>query len=80
VVAYDLREHRFSAAEGALYARPNDEADLAAKIATLLDDAGLRARMGEYNRRRFLDTMAWEFSRETLVRAYGTLWNRSNGA
>ncbi len=62
IVAYDLHEHRRSAAEGALYAVPNREDDLAARIAELLDDPDRRRRMGEYNRQRFLDHMAWEFS------------------
>ena len=70
IVAYDLREHRFSAAEGALYAAPNREDDLAARIAELLDDPERRQRMGEYNRRRFLESMAWEYSAGELLRAY----------
>ncbi len=73
IVAYDLREHRFSAAEGALYARPNREDDLAAKIATLLDNPEQRRTMGAYNRQRFLERMAWEFSAGELLRAYETL-------
>jgi len=73
VVAYDLREHRFSAAEGALYAQPNREDDLADKIATLLDDPEQRRRMGAYNRQRFLERMAWEHSAGELLRAYQTL-------
>jgi hypothetical protein len=32
-----------------------------------------RERMGEYNRRRFLETMAWEYSSAELLRAYQTL-------
>jgi glycosyltransferase involved in cell wall biosynthesis len=70
VVAYDLREHRHSAGEGALYAEPNSEADLARQIERLLDDPDLRRRMGDYNRRRFLDRMAWEHNRGALLRAY----------
>jgi glycosyltransferase involved in cell wall biosynthesis len=73
IVAYDLREHRFSAGDGALYAKPNDEADLARKILTLLDDPEQRRRMGEYNRSRFLDRMAWEYSAGELLRAYELL-------
>jgi glycosyltransferase involved in cell wall biosynthesis len=73
IVAYDLREHRYSAGEGALYATPNDEADLARGIVTLLDDPERRRRMGEYNRRRFLDQMAWEYSAGELLRAYDLL-------
>jgi glycosyltransferase involved in cell wall biosynthesis len=73
IVAYDLREHRASAAEGALYAVPNRIDDLADKIALLLDDRERRERMGEYNRRRFLERMAWEYSAGELLRAYGML-------
>jgi len=73
VVCYDLREHRFSAGDGALYARADVVEDLAAKIQQLLDDAPLRARMGDYNRRRFLDQMAWEHNASELLRAYETL-------
>jgi glycosyltransferase involved in cell wall biosynthesis len=73
VVCYDLREHRFSAGEGALYARADEVTDLAAKIEQLLGDASLRARMGDYNRRRFLEQMAWEHNAGTLLRAYEAL-------
>ena len=73
IVAYDLREHRFSAAEGALYAQPNREDDLAAKIETLLDDPERRRTMGAYNRQRFLERMAWEYSAGELLRAYEIL-------
>ena len=70
IVAYDLREHRHSADEGALYAVPNREDDLADKIGVLLDDPGRRARMGDYNRRRFLERIAWEYSAGELLAAY----------
>ncbi len=73
IVAFDLREHRESAAEGALYATPNRDDDMAARIARLLDDPALRARMGDYNRRRFLERMAWEYSASELLAAYETL-------
>jgi glycosyltransferase involved in cell wall biosynthesis len=73
IVAYDLREHRYSAGEGALYAKPNDEVDLAQKIVALLDDPDRRRCMGEYNRKRFLDQMAWEYSAGELLRAYDLL-------
>jgi glycosyltransferase involved in cell wall biosynthesis len=73
IVCYDLREHRCSAGEGALYAAPNREDELAARIVELLDDPGRRARMGAYNRERFLGSMAWEYSKGRLVEAYGRL-------
>ena len=37
IVAFDLPEHRFSAQEAAVYARPNDELDFARQIAALMD-------------------------------------------
>ena len=73
IVAYDLREHRCSAAEGALYATPNLEQDLAAKIQELLEDPERRRCMGAYNRRRFLEVMAWEHNAGELLRAYEML-------
>jgi len=73
IVAFDLREHRFSAGEGALYARPNRDEDLAEKIALLLADPEQRARMGAYNRQRFLERMAWEHNAGELIRAYERL-------
>ena len=79
IVAFDLREHRFSAGEGALYARPNHDEDLANQIATLLDDPEQRARMGAYNRQRFLERMAWEHNAGALIRAYERLCEPTRG-
>jgi len=73
IVAFDLREHRFSTADGALYARPNCDEDFADKISELLDDPERRAQMGDYNRQRFLERMAWEHNAGDLVRAYERL-------
>jgi glycosyltransferase involved in cell wall biosynthesis len=77
IVAFDLREHRYSAGEGALYARPNSDEDLADRIGMLLDDPEQRVRMGQYNRQRFLERMAWEHNAGDLVRAYERLLARS---
>jgi glycosyltransferase involved in cell wall biosynthesis len=80
IVAYDLREHRYSAGDGAVYAKPNDEADLARQTALLLDDPERRRRMGAYNRKRFLEQMAWEYSAGELLRAYDLLCERPKTA
>ena len=79
IVAFDLREHRASAGDGALYAEPNRDDDLGDKIALLLDDGDRRRDMGEANRRRFLERMAWEYSRGELIRAYEVLWRSRRG-
>jgi glycosyltransferase involved in cell wall biosynthesis len=73
IVAFDLRETRHSAAEGALYATPNQTEDLARQIDRLLEDAPLREAMGAYNRARFREGFAWEYSAVELVRAYERL-------
>ncbi|MEP7028704.1 MAG: glycosyltransferase family 4 protein [Candidatus Eisenbacteria bacterium] len=76
IVAFDLRETRFSAGDGALYARPNEVSDLAACIDRLLRDPVQRADMGEYNRRRFQNGMAWDYSRVRLLEAYERIVTR----
>jgi glycosyltransferase involved in cell wall biosynthesis len=73
IVAFDLRETRYSAGDGALYARPNEVGDLAANIDQLLHDPARRAAMGEYNRERFRRGLAWEFSQVRLIEAYERL-------
>ena len=47
MVAFDLRETRVSAAEAAVYVKPNEIADYAAGIVDLLDDEPRRPAMGE---------------------------------
>jgi glycosyltransferase involved in cell wall biosynthesis len=74
IVAFDLREHRASAGDGALYAEPNRDEDMAGKIVQLLDDPECRERMGERNRRRFLEGLSWEHNAGELIRAYEELW------
>jgi exopolysaccharide biosynthesis WecB/TagA/CpsF family protein len=73
MVAFDLMEHRVSAGDAALYARPNDERDFASKIAALLDDPDRRRAMGEYARRRFENQLAWEHQSQALLSAYHAL-------
>lgn len=73
VVCFDLREHRHSAGDGAIYAEPNRDDDLAAAIERLIEDPALRDRLGAMNRRRFLDHLAWEHNAGALVSAYEEL-------
>ncbi len=73
LVAFELRETRYSAGDGALYAVPNEVDDLAAKIDVLLEDAPRRAAMGAYNRARFHQGFAWDYSQVVLIEAYERL-------
>src|SRR5262249_48991732 len=79
IVAYDLKEHRESAGEGALYAEPNRVEDLADKIAILLDDRGRRERSGEHHRRPGPAHTAWEHGAGELRRAYEALCRPNRG-
>ncbi|PLX84654.1 MAG: glycosyltransferase WbuB [Desulfuromonas sp.] len=74
VVQFDLTEGRFSAQDASLYARKNDEIDLAEKTVQLLDDPEARARMGEFGRNRVLNELEWEYEAPKLLAAYEALW------
>jgi len=70
VVLFDLTEGRRSAADAALYARPNDPADFAEQIVKLLDSEALRRQLGEIGRQRITQSLNWEVEKKALVEAY----------
>jgi len=73
IVQFDLTEGRVSAGDASLYARHNDTDDLAAKMCQLLDDEGMRQRMGAIGRASVERDMAWNHQIPNLLRAYGLL-------
>ncbi|OAI50947.1 glycosyltransferase WbuB [Betaproteobacteria bacterium SCGC AG-212-J23] len=77
IVQFDLTEGRHSAQDASLYARHNDPQDFARKIVQLLDDPARRQTMGEYGRRRVLDTLEWRHEAPRLLAAYAALWRPS---
>ena len=78
IVAFDLKEARFSAMDSALYARPNDIRDFAEKVIWLMDNPDARQTMGIFGRQRVASKLAWEYSVPELVKAYLAL--RMNGS
>ena len=70
IVAFDLPEHRVTAGEAALYARPNDELDFARQIQILMDTPELRRKMGEIGRNRVETKLAWPYQVKHLLAAY----------
>lgn len=70
VVLFDLTEGRRSAADAALYARPNDSQDFAEQILTLLDSEDLRHQLGETGRQRIEENLNWETEKKALLTAY----------
>ena len=73
IVAFDLPEHRVTADEAAVYARPNDELDFARQIAMLMDDPERRKRMGQVGRERVENELAWPHQEKYLLEAYEAL-------
>ena len=70
IVAYDLTETRFSAAEAALYARPNDPSSMADCVNQLLDEPQKRAQMGAAGLARIENGLGWDHSEGNLLSAY----------
>ncbi len=78
VVAFDLPEHRVTAGDTALYARPNEERDFAQQLLRLMDDAELRRRLGEAGHRRVMESLTWEHQEAHLLAAYRSLDRTAN--
>lgn len=70
IVQFEVTEGRHSAGEASLYARPNDTADMADKIALLLDDPRRSAEMGALGRHRVETELSWDHQVDTLIAAY----------
>jgi glycosyltransferase involved in cell wall biosynthesis len=73
IVAYDLKETRFSAQNAALYVEPNNEIEFAKGIAKLMDQPDLRRIMGEFGRQRVARELQWDVVGQNLLRAYEAL-------
>ncbi len=70
VVAFDLRENRYSAQDAAVYAQANDVREFTGLLNQLLDDEAKRQEMGEYGLQRVRGELAWDFSKPHLWAAY----------
>ena len=79
IVAFDLKETRKSAADAAVYARPNDENHFAEQIHRLLGSAEMRTIMGRIGRERVETMLSWEHSKEALYAAYDHVFAMKNG-
>ena len=73
IVAYDLKESRFTAGDAALYIQPGDPCAFGEGIIRLLDDPARRKVMGEYGRARFMQVLAWEHQEKALLSTYESL-------
>ena len=78
-VAYDLREHRVTTGDAALYANPNDEVDLASQFVKLIDNPDLRIKLGEMGRQRVVDLYDWKYQKDPLLSVYKSLAHKEQG-
>lgn len=79
LVQFDLTEGRASAGDASLYASANDPIDFAVKIASLIEDPALRARLGAAGRARVLDRLSWTHSAPQLLAAYERVFTKGRG-
>lgn len=70
IVAYDLKETRFTAGDAAVFVRSGDLEGYAASIVGLLDDPGRRAAMGSVGVERVASRFQWEHQKPHLLGAY----------
>jgi glycosyltransferase involved in cell wall biosynthesis len=73
IVAFDLKETRFSAGDSAVYVRPNREAEFAEAITQLMAQPELREKMGTFGRRRVEHELQWNTVGRNLLAAYETV-------
>jgi glycosyltransferase involved in cell wall biosynthesis len=76
IVAFDLKETRFSAGDAAMYVRPNEETEFAETVAQLMSQPELRKEMGAYGRRRVEEELQWNKVGLNLLSAYEMLMAR----
>jgi glycosyltransferase involved in cell wall biosynthesis len=80
VVAFDLKETRFSAGDAAVYVTPNKVEEFAAAVDGLLDDPERRSAMGRAGRRRVEEVFAWPLQARTYVKVFDQLTGRAADA
>jgi glycosyltransferase involved in cell wall biosynthesis len=73
VVAFDLHETRISAGDAAVYATPNDVAELAQLLVDLVDNEPRRRAMGTAGRARIEQELAWDHQAPRYVGVYEQL-------
>jgi glycosyltransferase involved in cell wall biosynthesis len=80
IVQFDLHEGRVTAGAASLYATSGSSEDFAAKIMALLDDPVRAGAMGEFGRRRVMDSLSWAHQVSELLRCYARVRPRGTSA
>jgi glycosyltransferase involved in cell wall biosynthesis len=78
IVQFEMTEGRVSAQKASLYAKPNDENDLAEKMIELLDNEVKRQTMGDFGRNRVINKLSWQHEAPNLILAYERIFYKNN--
>ena len=73
VVAFDLKETRYSAERAALLVKPGDVEGYSSALKQLIADPDTRQKMGKAGLRRIVEELNWEKASRSLKSAYGSL-------
>lgn len=76
VVAFDLKETRYSANGAALFVKPGDIQGFSSALKQLIDDPATRRKMGSAGYRRIESELSWGKATKSLKKAYESLNNR----
>jgi glycosyltransferase involved in cell wall biosynthesis len=74
IVAFDLAETHSTTQDAALYAAPNSVALFAERLNDLLEQAELRAAMGQRGLELVRERLNWDYDKQNLLRAYAVLF------
>lgn len=78
IVAFDLKETRYSADGAARFVQPGDIEGFALAIKELIDDPVRRVEMGKTGVKRIENELSWEKAAQCLRTAYASLNNRDS--
>jgi len=70
IIAFDLKETRYSAQKAAIYVAANSVHEFAMAIDVLLGDEKRRQEMGQFGLDRVQKVLAWDYSKPNLLAAY----------
>ena len=80
IVAFDLKETRFTAQKAAQYVTPGDIKGFGRAILDLLGDQDRRIAMGALGRNRVLQSLGWEHQEQKLLHAYSIAIGDNNAS
>jgi glycosyltransferase involved in cell wall biosynthesis len=70
IVAFDLKETRYTARDAAVYVYPGDIQGYSKALVDLIHDEEKRFRMGSYGHQRVINELCWEQQKTRLFHAY----------